>query len=137
MSQHARRHLDPTLYASTSRRPTSTTSQARLDRARWPDERPATSTTASASPTSDGSPTTGGPSTTGAPRRRGSTPYPQFTTEIDGQNIHFLHVRSPEPDAFPLILTHGWPGSIPEFLTSSAADRPGAHGGDPATRSTS
>ncbi len=42
--------------------------------------------------------------------------YPQFTTEIDGQNIHFLHVRSPEPDAFPLILSHGWPGSVVEFL---------------------
>src|SRR5690348_2841928 len=42
--------------------------------------------------------------------------YPQFVTEIDGQNIHFLHVRSPEPDAFPLVLTHGWPGSIVEFL---------------------
>ena len=42
--------------------------------------------------------------------------YPQFTTEIDGQNIHFLHVRSADPDALPLILTHGWPGSIVEFL---------------------
>ena len=42
--------------------------------------------------------------------------YPQFTTTIDGQNIHFLHVRSPEPDALPLIVTHGWPGSIVEFL---------------------
>ncbi|MCF3123084.1 epoxide hydrolase [Streptomyces arenae] len=42
--------------------------------------------------------------------------YPQFTTEIDGQNIHFLHVRSPNPDALPLILTHGWPGSVVEFL---------------------
>jgi epoxide hydrolase len=42
--------------------------------------------------------------------------YPQFTTEIDGQNIHFLHVRSPEPDALPLIMIHGWPGSIVEFL---------------------
>ena len=41
---------------------------------------------------------------------------PQFTTEIDGQNIHFLHVRSPEPDATPLLLTHGWPGSVVEFL---------------------
>jgi pimeloyl-ACP methyl ester carboxylesterase len=40
---------------------------------------------------------------------------PQFTTEIDGQQIHFLHVRSPEPDAMPLVLTHGWPGSIDEF----------------------
>ncbi|MDO3683635.1 epoxide hydrolase family protein [Micromonospora sp. C28ISP2-4] len=42
--------------------------------------------------------------------------YPQFTTTIDGQNIHFLHVRSADPDALPLILTHGWPGSIVEFL---------------------
>ncbi|MFC7714201.1 epoxide hydrolase family protein [Nonomuraea recticatena] len=42
--------------------------------------------------------------------------YPQFTTEINGQNIHFLHVRSDSPDALPLILTHGWPGSIVEFL---------------------
>jgi pimeloyl-ACP methyl ester carboxylesterase len=42
--------------------------------------------------------------------------YPQFTTTIDGQNIHFLHVRSPEPDALPLVLTHGWPGSFLEFL---------------------
>src|ERR687897_2691531 len=59
--------------------------------------------------------------------------YPQFTTEIDGQNIHFLHVRSPEPDALPLILTHGWPGSIVEFLNVIAPLRdPRAHGGDPA-----
>lgn len=42
--------------------------------------------------------------------------FPQFTTEIDGQMIHFLHVRSPEPDAVPLILLHGWPGSFVEFL---------------------
>jgi pimeloyl-ACP methyl ester carboxylesterase len=40
---------------------------------------------------------------------------PQFTTEIDGQRVHFLHVRSPEPNAVPLLLTHGWPGSIVEF----------------------
>src|SRR4051812_24413081 len=37
---------------------------------------------------------------------------PQFTTVIDGQRVHFLHVRSPEPNAIPLVLTHGWPGSI-------------------------
>ena len=42
--------------------------------------------------------------------------HQQFTTTIDGQNVHFLHVRSPEADAFPLILTHGWPGSVIEFL---------------------
>ncbi|MBS0482511.1 MAG: epoxide hydrolase [Proteobacteria bacterium] len=40
----------------------------------------------------------------------------QFITEIDGLDIHFLHVRSPEPDALPLILTHGWPGSVMEFM---------------------
>src|SRR5690606_26069420 len=40
--------------------------------------------------------------------------FPQFTTEIDGQNVHFLHVRSPEPDALPLLITHGWPGSVVE-----------------------
>jgi epoxide hydrolase len=42
--------------------------------------------------------------------------YPQFATEIDGQNVHFLHVRSPREDALPLLLTHGWPGSIVEYL---------------------
>jgi pimeloyl-ACP methyl ester carboxylesterase len=42
--------------------------------------------------------------------------YPQFVTEIDGEDIHFLHVRSSRADATPLILTHGWPGSIVEFL---------------------
>jgi pimeloyl-ACP methyl ester carboxylesterase len=58
--------------------------------------------------------------------------YPQFTTTIDGQNIHFLHVRSPEPDATPLILTHGWPGSIVEFLdVIGPLIDPRAHGGDP------
>ena len=42
--------------------------------------------------------------------------YPQYTTRIDGQKIHFLHVKSPEPDATPLLLLHGWPGSVVEFL---------------------
>jgi len=42
--------------------------------------------------------------------------YPQFLTEIDGLDIHFIHVRSSNPGAMPLILTHGWPGSIVEFL---------------------
>ncbi|NUP29868.1 MAG: epoxide hydrolase, partial [Nocardia sp.] len=41
---------------------------------------------------------------------------PHYTTEIDGQNIHFVHVRSANPDALPLILTHGWPGSFLEFV---------------------
>jgi pimeloyl-ACP methyl ester carboxylesterase len=58
---------------------------------------------------------------------------PQFVTEIDGQDIHFLHVRSPEPDAFPLILTHGWPGSVAEFLNViGPLTDPRAHGKDPA-----
>ncbi|WP_377270019.1 epoxide hydrolase family protein [Peterkaempfera sp. SMS 1(5)a] len=42
--------------------------------------------------------------------------HPQFTTTIDGQRIHFLHVRSPHPDATPLVLTHGWPMSVAEYL---------------------
>src|SRR5262249_9101173 len=59
--------------------------------------------------------------------------YPQFTTEIDGQNIHFLHVRSPEPNALPLILTHGWPGSVVEFLRIiGPLTNPRAHAGDTA-----
>ncbi|WP_326762032.1 epoxide hydrolase [Streptomyces phaeochromogenes] len=59
--------------------------------------------------------------------------WPQFTTTIDGANVHFAHIRSPEPDATPLIITHGWPGSIVEFLdvVGPLAD-PRAHGGDPA-----
>jgi epoxide hydrolase len=59
--------------------------------------------------------------------------FAQFTTVIDGQNVHFLHVRSPEPGALPLLITHGWPGSIAEFLDiiGPLVD-PAAHGGDPA-----
>jgi pimeloyl-ACP methyl ester carboxylesterase len=58
--------------------------------------------------------------------------YPQYTASIDGQNIHFLHVRSPEPGALPLILTHGWPGSVVEFLdVIGPLSDPRAHGGDP------
>jgi len=57
--------------------------------------------------------------------------YPQFTTRIDEQTIHFLHVRSPEVDALPLILTHGWPGSIAEFLPIlGPLTDPAAYGGD-------
>jgi pimeloyl-ACP methyl ester carboxylesterase len=56
--------------------------------------------------------------------------YPQSTTEIDGQRIHFLHVRSAEPSALPLLLTHGWPGSIVEFLDLiGPLTDPVAHGG--------
>jgi pimeloyl-ACP methyl ester carboxylesterase len=56
---------------------------------------------------------------------------PQFTTVVDGQQIYFLHVRSPEPDALPLILTHGWPGSVVEFLdVIGPLNDPGTHGAD-------
>jgi microsomal epoxide hydrolase len=59
--------------------------------------------------------------------------HPQFTTEIDGVNVHFLHVTSPEPGARPLLLTHSWPGSIVEFLDMvSPLTDPRAHGHDPA-----
>jgi epoxide hydrolase len=59
--------------------------------------------------------------------------FPQFTAQIDGVNVHFLHVRSPEPAARPLILTHGWPGSVVEFLdVIGPLSDPRAHGGDPA-----
>jgi pimeloyl-ACP methyl ester carboxylesterase len=58
--------------------------------------------------------------------------YPQFTTTIDGQRIHFLHVRSAEPNALPLLLTHGWPGSVAEFLdVIGPLTDPRAHSGDP------
>jgi epoxide hydrolase len=58
---------------------------------------------------------------------------PQFTTTIDGANVHFLHARSPEPGALPLIVTHGWPGSVVEFVdVIGPLTDPRRHGGDPA-----
>jgi epoxide hydrolase len=62
-----------------------------------------------------GWPTTGEAASTGAPKRTRSTPLPQFTTTIDGQNLHCLHVRSAEPTV-PLLLAHGYPISAFEFL---------------------
>ncbi|HET9581576.1 MAG TPA: epoxide hydrolase [Gemmatimonadota bacterium] len=57
---------------------------------------------------------------------------PQFTTEIDGVEIHFIHVRSRHEDALPLIMTHGWPGSVIEMLeTVGPLTDPAAHGGTP------
>ncbi|PWU52135.1 epoxide hydrolase, partial [Micromonospora globispora] len=59
--------------------------------------------------------------------------FPQFTARIDGTNVHFLHVRSPEPDALPLLVTHGWPSSVAEFINViEPLTNPRAHGGDPA-----
>jgi pimeloyl-ACP methyl ester carboxylesterase len=57
---------------------------------------------------------------------------PQFTTEIDGVEIHFIHVKSEHEDALPLIMTHGWPGSVIELLDSiGPLTDPTAHGGSP------
>ena len=59
--------------------------------------------------------------------------HPQFVTGIDGEDVHFLHVRSSRPDATPLVLTHGWPGTVVEYLdvigplTEPAADEPAFH----------
>jgi len=59
--------------------------------------------------------------------------FDQFVTTIDGLDIHFVHARSPEPDALPLLITHGWPGSVVEFhkVIEPLTD-PVAHGGDSA-----
>ena len=119
---------------SRSRKPTWTTCRTRLARTRWPDELP------------DVGWDYGVPMEFVAELaeywRHGYdwrawearlNAYPQFTTTIDGQNIHFLHVRSPEPDAFPLILTHGWPGSVVEYLdVIDPLSTRRRHGGDAA-----
>ena len=56
--------------------------------------------------------------------------FGQFKTEIDGVDIHFLHIKSPEPNAMPLIITHGWPGSVIEFMkVIGPLTNPVAHGG--------
>src|SRR5829696_3902033 len=55
---------------------------------------------------------------------------PQFITEIDGLDIHFIHVKSPHENALPLIITHGWPGSVIEMLhVVGPLTDPTAHGG--------
>src|SRR6478672_10524995 len=55
---------------------------------------------------------------------------PQFTTEIDGVEIHFIHVKSAHENALPLIMTHGWPGSVVELIDSvGPLTDPTAHGG--------
>ena len=59
--------------------------------------------------------------------------HPQFRTELDGCGIHFLHVRSRHEGALPLLLTHGWPGSVVEFLdVIGPLTDPEAHGGSAA-----
>jgi pimeloyl-ACP methyl ester carboxylesterase len=57
--------------------------------------------------------------------------FPQFKTELDGVDIHFIHARSPHADAMPLVITHGWPGSVVEFLeVIEPLTNPTAHGGE-------
>ena len=59
--------------------------------------------------------------------------WPQFRVTIDGQRIHYIHARGKGPNPFPLIITHGWPGSIAEFMEIlGPLTDPAAHGGDPA-----
>ncbi|WP_055478543.1 epoxide hydrolase family protein [Sphaerimonospora mesophila] len=59
--------------------------------------------------------------------------HPQYVTAVEGQNIHFLHVRSPEPDATPLLLLHGWPGGVVDFLdVIGPLSDPRGHGADAA-----
>jgi microsomal epoxide hydrolase len=62
--------------------------------------------------------------------------FGQYRTDIDGLGIHFLHIRSNEPDALPLVMTHGWPGSVLEFrdVIGPLTD-PVAHEARPATPS--
>ena len=107
----------------------------RLARTRWPDELPGAgwSRGVPLGLPARSWPSTGAPATTGGRSEARLNAFPQFTTEIDGQVIHFLHVRSPEPDALPLVLTHGYPSSFAEFigLIGPLTD-PRAHGGDPA-----
>ena len=65
-------------------------------------------------------------------REKALNQYDQFITNIDGLDIHFVHVRSPQENATPLLITHGWPGSIVEFqkVIGPLSD-PGSHGGNP------
>jgi len=59
--------------------------------------------------------------------------FDQYVTELEGQRVHFVHHRSPEPGALPLLISHGWPGSVVEFLdVIGPLTDPAAHGGDPA-----
>jgi pimeloyl-ACP methyl ester carboxylesterase len=89
--------------------------RARLDATRWPDELPGVGW-------DHGIPLARVRDLAGAwaaldwrAREKELNAVPQFVTTIDGQNVHFLHVRSSARDAMPLILTHGWPGSVVEF----------------------
>jgi pimeloyl-ACP methyl ester carboxylesterase len=107
----------------------------RLARTRWADELPGDDPWARGVPTSYLRDLAGHWATTYDWRTHEArlNELPQFVTTVDGQDIHFLHVRSPESAALPLLLTHGWPGSFVEFLdVIGPLTDPAAHGGDPA-----
>ncbi|MCD9624385.1 epoxide hydrolase family protein [Rhabdothermincola salaria] len=106
----------------------------RLDNARWPDQAPG-------EPWSFGIPVTEVQTAVDHWRHRydwrareaAMNAWPHFLTEAQGEQVHFLHVRSPHDDATPLLLTHGWPGSFVEFLDLlGPLSDPEAHGGDAA-----
>lgn len=108
--------------------------RARLDHTRWPDELPGFGWRRGVP--LDYLKELAAYWCTGYDRRENETQlnkFPQFATAIDGHNIHFMHVRSPELDALPLIMTHGWPGSIIEFANViGPLTDPLTHGGGPA-----
>ena len=82
--------------------------------------------------------TTGRTSMTSARRGAAERACRQFTTRIDGVDIHFIHVKSRHENALPLVMTHGWPGSVIELLDAiGPLTDPTAHGGPRRTRSTS
>jgi hypothetical protein len=89
-------------------RPTSTTSE-RLARTRFPSRSPARAGLRHGLEYAASSSGTGATPTTGMAEERGSE-FDHFTTTVDGANVHFIHQRSPEPGALPVIITHGWPG---------------------------
>ena len=107
----------------------------RIAATRWPDQETVRRSAPGRAARDDAgsSPATGQPSTTGARPRRGSTRCRSYVTEIDGLDIHFIHVRSKHADALPLIVTHGWPGSVIEQLKIvGPLTDPTAHGGSAA-----
>ncbi len=106
----------------------------RLDHARWPDQAPG-------EPWSLGIPVTEVQAAVDywrnhydwRAREAAMNAWPQFITQAAGEQVHFIHMRSAEPDATPMVLTHGWPGSFVEFLdVIGPLTDPVAHGGEAA-----
>ena len=117
------------------RRPRSTSSAGVSQATRWPEKETVAGChrRASSWPRPRSSCGIGPPTTTSGRVEARLNALPQFITEIDGLDIHFIHVKSPHENALPLILTHGWPGSIIEMLNVvGPLTDPAAHGGDAA-----